>query len=90
MTHFPGPMTGLGIKLPSNDATVSIYPAYYEVCMGMLLLFTFVPETSAKFLPSLRMPRTTESWRYSLLLMTAPDGNELLHGSMALRVELWF
>ena len=22
--------------------------------------------------------------------MTAPDGNELLHGSMALRVELWF
>ena len=25
-----------------------------------------------------------------LLLMTAPDGNELLHGSMALRVELWF
>ena len=58
--------------------------------MGMLLLFTFVPETSAKFLPSLRMPRTAEGWRYSLLLMTAPDGNELLHGSMALRVELWF
>ena len=58
--------------------------------MGMFLLFIFVPETAAKFLPNLRMPTTAEGWRYSLLLMTAPDGNELLHGSMALRVELWF
>ncbi|MGZ3300775.1 MAG: hypothetical protein ACXWO3_07760, partial [Isosphaeraceae bacterium] len=66
------------------------YPAYYVVCMGMFLLFIIVPETAAKFLPNLRMPTTAEGWRYSLLLMTAPDGNELLHGSMALRVELWF
>ena len=43
-----------------GQSVLRIYPAYYEVCMGMLLLFTFVPETSAKFLPSLRMPRTTE------------------------------
>ncbi len=48
--------------------------------MGMLLLFTLAPETSAKFLPNLRMPTTAEGWRYSLLLMTAPDGNELRTG----------
>ncbi len=67
-----------------------IYPAYYAVCIGMFLLFYFIPETSARFLPDLRMPATWQGWRYSLLLMTTPDGNELLHGSLALRVELWF
>jgi len=82
--------TPRGLTRFAVNRALRIYPAYYVVCMGMLLLFTFVPETSAKFLPNLRMPTTAEGWRYSLLLMTAPDGNELLHGSMALRVELWF
>jgi hypothetical protein len=56
----------------------------------MFLPFYFVPETSARILSQLRMPRRMTGWQYSLLLMTAPDGNELLHGSSALRVELWF
>jgi len=82
--------TPRGLTRFAVNRALRIYPAYYVICMGMFLLFTFVPETSAKFLPNLRMPTTAEGWRYSLLLMTAPDGNELLHGSMALRVELWF
>ena len=82
--------TPRGLTRFAVNRALRIYPAYYVVCMGMFLLFTFVPGTAAKFLPHLRMPTTAEGWRYSLLLMTAPDGNELLHGSMALRVELWF
>ncbi len=77
------------IRFAVNRA-LRIYPAYYVVCMGMFGLFSFLPATSAKFLPLLGMPTTAQGWLYSLCLMTAPDGKELLHGSSALRVELWF
>ena len=79
-----------GLAKFAVNRALRIYPAYYVVCAGMFLLFYFIPETSAKFLPNLRMPRTGQGWCYSLLLMTTPDGHELLHGSSALRVELWF
>ena len=82
--------TPRGLTRFAVNRVLRIYPAYYVVCMGMFLLFHFVPETATKFLPLLRMPTTAAGWRYSLLLMTEPHGNELLHGSMALRVELWF
>jgi peptidoglycan/LPS O-acetylase OafA/YrhL len=72
------------------NRALRIYPAYYVICAGMFLLFFFLPQTSARFLPNLQMPRTGTGWLYSLLLMTRADGNELLHGSLALRVELWF
>jgi peptidoglycan/LPS O-acetylase OafA/YrhL len=67
-----------------------IYPAYYVVCAGMFLLFWFIPDTAARFLPLLHMPHTSQGWRFTLFLLPAPDGNELLHGASALRVELWF
>jgi len=67
-----------------------IHPAYYVVCAGMFLLFYLKPGTAARFLPQLYMPATAQGWRYSLFLMTSPGGGELLHGSSALRVELWF
>ena len=47
-----------------------IYPAYYAVCAGMFLLFCFVPDAAARFLPNLHMPRTSQGWRFTLLLMT--------------------
>jgi peptidoglycan/LPS O-acetylase OafA/YrhL len=72
------------------NRVLRIYPAYYVICAGMFMLFYFIPETAAKFLPNLQMPRTPQGWRYSLFLFPAHDGNELLHGSLALRVELWF
>ncbi len=82
--------TPRGLARFAVNRLLRIYPAYYVVCLGMFVLFSCLPETSSNFLPDLRMPATAQGWRYSLLLMTAPDGNELLHGSSALRVELWF
>ncbi len=79
-----------GLAKFAVNRALRIYPAYYVVCAGMFLLFYFIPGTSAKFLPNLQMPKTGQGWCYSLLLMTAPDGHALLHGSSALRVELWF
>jgi peptidoglycan/LPS O-acetylase OafA/YrhL len=72
------------------DRALRIYPAYYVVCAAMFVLFLLVPETSSRFLPNLRMPQTSQGWWYTLLLLPPHDGNELLHGSLALRVELWF
>jgi peptidoglycan/LPS O-acetylase OafA/YrhL len=72
------------------NRVLRIYPAYYVVCAAMFLIFWLIPDTAAGFLPNLRMPQTAQGWCYSLLLMSTPDGDELLHGSMALRVELWF
>ena len=40
-----------------------IYPAYYVVCAGMFLLFWFIPDTAARFLPLLHMPHTAQGWR---------------------------
>jgi len=79
---------GLG-RFAVNRA-LRIYPAYYVVCAGMFLLFYFKPGTAARFLPLLQMPASAHGWRHSLFLMTALGGGELLHGSSALRVELWF
>ncbi len=79
---------GLG-KFAVNRA-LRIYPAYYAACAMMFVLFFSMPGTSARFLPELHMPRSSTGWWYSLLLLTPHDGNELLHGSLALRVELWF
>lgn len=72
------------------NRALRIYPAYYAVCTGMFLIFCFIPETASRFLPNLHMPQTAQGWRYTLLLLPSSDGNELLHGSSALRVELWF
>ncbi len=82
--------TPRGLTRYAVNRLLRIYPAYYVICIGMFILFYFVPDTSSRFLPNLRMPATVQGWCYSLLLMTAPDGNELLHGSRALRVELWY
>jgi len=79
-----------GLARFAVNRALRIYPAYYVVCVGMFLLFYLIPGTSARFLPNLQMPKTGQGWCYSLLLMTAPDGHALLHGSSALRVELWF
>ena len=57
---------------------------------GMFLIFFFIPDYAVRFLPNLHMPHTLQGWRYTLFLLPASDGNELLHGSSALRVELWF
>jgi peptidoglycan/LPS O-acetylase OafA/YrhL len=72
------------------NRALRIYPAYYTICAGMFLLFLFIPQTSAQFLPHLHMPSTATGWRFSLLLMTPHDGEGLLPGSGALRRELWF
>jgi peptidoglycan/LPS O-acetylase OafA/YrhL len=79
-----------GLSRFAVNRALRIYPAYFVVCVGMFLLFYFKPAAAARFLPNLQMPRTTQGWLYTLTLMTAPDGGELLHGSSALRVELWF
>jgi peptidoglycan/LPS O-acetylase OafA/YrhL len=79
-----------GLARFAVNRVLRIYPAYYAVCAAMFLIFCTIPDAAARFLPNLQMPRTTQGWLYSLLLMPAPDGNELLHGSLALRVELWF
>lgn len=82
--------TKRGLARFAYNRLLRIYPAYYAVCAGMFLLFCFVPDAASRFLPNLHMPQTARGWRFSLLLMSAPDGNELLHGASALRVELWF
>jgi peptidoglycan/LPS O-acetylase OafA/YrhL len=79
-----------GIGRFAVNRALRIYPAYYVVCFGMFLLFFLKPGTAERFLPNLHMPQTLQGWLYSLVLMTPPDNNELLHGSSALRVELWF
>jgi hypothetical protein len=79
---------GLG-RFAVNRA-LRIYPAYYVACAGMFLLYYFKPGTAARFLPQLQMPSTAQGWRFSLFLMTGQDGGQLLQGSSALRVELWF
>jgi peptidoglycan/LPS O-acetylase OafA/YrhL len=82
--------TPRGLTSFAVNRALRIYPAYYAVCLGMFFLFLLAPGHSSGFLPNLTMPRSGQGWRYSLLLLTAPDGQELLHGSSALRVELWF
>ncbi len=82
--------TPRGLARFAVNRTLRIYPAYYAVCIGMCLIFLALPGTASRFLSQLHIPRTWQGWRYTLLLVTAPDDNELLHGSRALRVELWF
>lgn len=79
-----------GVARFAANRALRIYPAYYVVCLGMFLLFYFAPGGSARFLPNLTMPRTFKSWLFSLTLLTKSDGGELLHGSAALRVEMWY
>jgi peptidoglycan/LPS O-acetylase OafA/YrhL len=66
-----------------------IYPAYYVVSAGMVMLFILIPGTATRFLPHLHMPTDVNGWLFSCTLMT-PLGGEFVHGSSALRVELWF
>lgn len=82
--------TRRGLTNFAVNRALRIYPAYYAVCAVMFVIFCLIPDTASRFLPNLRMPQTLQGWRYSLLLMPAYDGHELLHGSQALRVELWF
>lgn len=79
-----------GVARFAANRALRIYPAYYAVCFGMFLLFYFAPAASARFLPNLTMPVTFKSWVYSLTLLIRSDGGELLHGSSALRVEMWY
>lgn len=76
-------------RFAANRA-LRIYPAYFVVCIGMFILFYFKPGTAARFLPQLQMPATARGWWFSFTLLTPLGGGELLHGSSALRVELWF
>ena len=52
-----------GLARFAINRALRIYPAYYVVCTGMFLLFYFIPDTSARFLPNLQMPRTGQGWR---------------------------
>lgn len=71
------------------NRSLRIYPGYYAVCVVMLLIFIFIPETASRFLPQLHMPTTISSWLFSLTLLTPlTGGGELLHGCSALHVEL--
>ena len=79
-----------GLARFAVNRALRIYPAYYVACAAMFLIFCFIPGTAAGFLPGLHMPQTAAGWRYTLLLLPPHDGNELLCGSLALRVELWF
>lgn len=72
-----------------KNRSLRIYPSYYAVCLVMALIFLFLPETSVKFLPALQMPQSKTGWLFSLTLLTPPFQGALVHGSSALRVELW-
>ena len=73
----------------AKNRCLRIYPAYYAVCLMMLVLFLLIPESAIRFLPALQMPQTKTGWVYSLTLLTPAFKGELVHGSSALRVELW-
>jgi peptidoglycan/LPS O-acetylase OafA/YrhL len=79
-----------GIATFAANRALRIYPAYYVVAMGMLVLFLLVPGTAIQFLPHLHKPADLDGWLYSLTLLTPQGVGALLHGSSALRVELWF
>jgi peptidoglycan/LPS O-acetylase OafA/YrhL len=79
-----------GVATFAANRFLRIYPAYYVVCAGMLALFLLIPQTAISFLPVLQKPVTSAGWLYSLTLMAPFDGGELVHGSLALKVELWF
>ena len=79
-----------GVGRFAVNRALRIYPAYFVVSAGMFVLFYWKPGTAARLLPQLQMPVTARSWIYSLTLLTPFDGGELVHGSSALRVELWF
>jgi peptidoglycan/LPS O-acetylase OafA/YrhL len=79
-----------GLATFAANRFLRIYPAYYVVAAGMLVLFLLVPAHASRFLPQLHMPIASSGWLFSLTLMTPLGGGELLHGAAALRVELWF
>lgn len=79
-----------GVARFAVNRALRIYPAYYVICAGMLVIFLVAPGTAARFLPHLHLPVSSQGWWHSLLLFPRPGGGELLHGSSALRVELWF
>jgi peptidoglycan/LPS O-acetylase OafA/YrhL len=78
-----------GVGAFAANRALRIYPAYFVVCLGMAALFAAIPETASGFLPQLCMPADTASWLYAVTLLTPPATGELVHGSSALRVELW-
>ncbi len=79
-----------GVVRFAVNRALRIYPGYYAVCVVMFLVLYFLPRQSETFLPILKRPVSRMGWIYSLSLVSTPDGQELLHGSRALRVELWY
>ena len=71
------------------NRVLRIYPAYFVVCVGMFVLFYLSRKRRRGCCPTASCPRL-RGWQTSIFLMTMPDGGELVHGSGALRVELWF
>jgi peptidoglycan/LPS O-acetylase OafA/YrhL len=78
-----------GLATFAVNRALRIYPGYYAVCAGMFVLFWAMPAQSMAFLPNLQMPSMTRGWIYTATLLTPFGGGELVHGSSALRVELW-
>jgi peptidoglycan/LPS O-acetylase OafA/YrhL len=82
--------TAQGVTTFAINRVLRIYPAYFAVCAGMLIIFLMIPQTASHFLPVLRKPVNLAGWFFSMTLLTPPGTGELVHGAAALRVELWF